>query len=64
MVVIRSFNGFDEEAGSSHEHAMIIAMLDGHGGCRLNFLVSLRMAPSAVAANLRSTTRKRSEQFW
>ena len=64
MLAVLSFNAADEVAASSHRHAMIIAMLDGHGGCRLDFLVTLRMATSAVATDLRSTVRKRGGQFW
>jgi hypothetical protein len=59
-----SFNGSDDGAACSHQHAMMIAMLDGHRGCRLNLLVTLRMATSAVVADLRSTIRKRGGQFW
>jgi len=64
MVAVLSFNSSDDGAGSSHQHAMIIAMLDGDGGCRLNFLIILGMARSAIAADLRPTIRKRGGQFW
>jgi hypothetical protein len=64
MLAVLRFNAADEVAAGSRQDAMIIAMLDGHGGCRLNFLVTLRMATSAVAADLRSTIRKRGGQFW
>jgi hypothetical protein len=64
MLGVLSFNGADDGAASSHRHAMIIVMLDGHGGCRLNLLVTLRMATSAVAADLGSTIRKRGGQLW
>jgi len=64
MAAVLSFSAADDVAASSQRHAMTIAMPDGYGNCRLNFLVSLRMATSAVAADLRSTIRKRGEQFW
>lgn len=64
MVAVLSFNASDDGAASLQRHAMIIAKLDGHGDCRLNFLVILRVATSAVAVGLRSTIRKRGGQFW
>jgi len=64
MVAVLSVNAFDDGAASSHRHAMIIAMLEGHGECRLNSLVGLCMATSTVAADVRSTIRKRGGQFW
>ena len=64
MLAVLSFSAADDVAAGSHQHAMIIAMLDGHGSCRLNFLITLRTAKSAVAADLRPTIRKRGGQFW
>lgn len=64
MVGVKSFKGSYEGAGRSDQHGMIIEMLDGNGGCRLNFPVILRTVTSAVAADLRSRIRKRGGKFY
>ena len=64
MVAMLSLNGSDDVAASWHQHGMIIAMLDRDDGCKPNFLVTLCMATSAVAADLRSTISKRAGQSW
>ena len=40
MVAMRSFNASDDGTASSQQYAMIKAMLDGDGCCRLNFLAT------------------------
>ncbi len=64
MLAVLSFSAADDVAAGSHQHVVTIAMLDGHGGCRLTVLVSLRIATSAVAADLRPTISKRGGQLW
>jgi hypothetical protein len=48
MLAVLSFNAADDVAAGAHQHVIMLAMVDEHGGCGLVYwlLCAWRRAPS------------------
>ncbi len=64
MLAVLNFNAADEMAASARRRAVMIAIVDAHGGCCSILLITLRLATSRVAADLKSTIRKGGGYSW
>ncbi len=64
MLAVLSSNAADETAAGMRQRVMMIAIVDAHGGWGSILLITLRLATSGVAADLKSTIRKGGGYSW